>query len=145
MNKAIGFLILLSFLALGGVAFFYYFYYEGNEENVGTFAKVPDLLNLKTLVVQNNSEGMEELSEHIGDGFCDDIFNTAENEYDHGDCCQPAINIATCYRCECHKDPDKCPNANLIGDGYCQPGINVEKCNFDGGDCSKQNHYSLSP
>ena len=136
MNKAIGFLILLSFLALGGVAFFYYFYYEGNEETVGTFVKVPEVLNYKTLIAQNKSEATElELNEHVGDGWCDDFFNVAEYEYDHGDCCQPAINVATCTRCECHKNPNKCPNINLIGDGFCQTVMNNEKCSFDGGDC----------
>ena len=52
MNKAIAILILLSFLALGGVSIFYYFYYEGLEEVVVTYAKESQPINFKTWVVQ---------------------------------------------------------------------------------------------
>lgn len=136
MNKAVAFLILLCFMALGGVAIFYYFYYESKEEVIGTFAKVPAALNPKTLVGKNDSNvNTVVLPDDVGNGFCDDIMNVALYEYDGGDCCQPFINIATCYQCKCHKDPGRCPNTALRGDGNCQPGLDIPECDYDGGDC----------
>ena len=140
MNKAIVFLILLSFVALGAVAFYYYFYFEGKEEVIGTFAKVPQSINFKTLVGKNLSEETLVLPDFemlVGNGFCDDRANHALYEYDGGDCCQPFLNIATCYQCKCHKDPDRCPNNALQGDGHCQPGLDIPECDYDGGDCGK--------
>ena len=136
MNKAIAILILLSFLALGGVSIFYYFYYEGLEEVVVTYAKESQPINFKTWVGKNLTEEIFELPDHAGDGFCDDQYNAALYEYDMGDCCQPLLNIATCYQCKCHKDPDRCPNIAMVGDGHCQPGIGDRpECDYDGGDC----------
>ena len=141
MNKAIAILIILSFLALGGVSIFYYFYYEGLEEVVVTYAKESQPINFKTWVGKNLTEETFVLPAYIGDGFCDDMFNAPLYEYDAGDCCQPLLNIATCYQCKCHKDPDKCPNIAMVGDNHCQPGINTPECDYDGGDCG--NTYCL--
>ena len=43
----------------------------------------------------------------IGDGICDDHLNTANCDYDGGDCCLPYI-VDMCdsqiYSCICHED-----------------------------------------
>ena len=40
-----------------------------------------------------------------GDGFCDDHTNTADCEWDGGDCCDPDVLTAHCTACLC-LDPD---------------------------------------
>ena len=37
----------------------------------------------------------------VGDGFCDDIANIEECNYDGGDCCGPNINMDYCFECSC--------------------------------------------
>ena len=38
----------------------------------------------------------------VGNGYCDDGVNTAECNYDSGDCCGFSINTTYCSKCECH-------------------------------------------
>ena len=37
----------------------------------------------------------------VGDGFCNDEANNAENDYDGGDCCGPCVLTEHCTECEC--------------------------------------------
>ena len=37
----------------------------------------------------------------VGDGFCDDIANIEECNYDGGDCCGPNISMDFCFECNC--------------------------------------------
>ena len=72
----------------------------------------------------------------IGDGFCNDKTNTAECDYDGGDCC---VNINTdyCIECTCYHE-DNCVlgyTPSVVGDGFCNDETNIENCNYDGGDC----------
>jgi len=55
----------------------------------------------------------------VGDGYCDEGCNTAECNYDNGDC---------------HLCASGCANA-WLGNGYCNPECNTYACNYDGGDC----------
>lgn len=67
----------------------------------------------------------EEESQELGDGVCDQIFNTKECEWDGGDC-KEVNKYQNCYV----GDPD------LIGDGSCDgASYNTEECEWDGGDC----------
>ena len=38
----------------------------------------------------------------VGDGFCDDETNTAECNYDGGDCCGISVDTQYCSECTCH-------------------------------------------
>ena len=40
----------------------------------------------------------------IGDGYCDDINNNKECDYDGDDCCGLFINTEHCTFCQCHLD-----------------------------------------
>ena len=72
----------------------------------------------------------------IGDGYCNDEYNTAKENYDGGDCCLPNINTEHCTECVCHlKKTCKTGNHPLVGDGYCNDETNNADCNYDGGDC----------
>ena len=59
-------------------------------------------------------------TDQVGDGYCDEGCNTAECNYDNGDC---------------HLCASGCTNA-WLGDGYCNPECNTYACNYDDGDCS---------
>ena len=37
----------------------------------------------------------------IGDGYCDDMMNNAECNYDGGDCCGYSIQLGNCSECAC--------------------------------------------
>ena len=66
--------------------------------------------------------------EDIGNGVCNEDYNTVDCGYDGGDCTDPLY-----------------PNCNVpytyaVGDGYCDGGpddgnFNTEACGYDGGDC----------
>ena len=38
----------------------------------------------------------------VGNGFCDDGLNTAECNFDAGDCCDPSANTDYCTICQCN-------------------------------------------
>ena len=38
----------------------------------------------------------------VGNGFCDDGLNTAECNFDGGDCCSPRSNYDYCSICQCN-------------------------------------------
>ena len=71
----------------------------------------------------------------VSDGYCDDLTNTAECNYDGGDCCGSNVNTGFCVDCICSSH-DTCDGPlELISDGYCNDEMNNAGCNFDGGDC----------
>ena len=37
----------------------------------------------------------------VGNGYCDDGLNTAECNFDAGDCCDPSANTDYCSICQC--------------------------------------------
>jgi hypothetical protein len=39
----------------------------------------------------------------LGDGGCDDEFNTELCKFDDGDCCLPLIDKTLCIACFCHE------------------------------------------
>ena len=43
----------------------------------------------------------------IGDGYCDDVNNNKECDYDGNDCCGLFINTEHCTFCQCHLDHGK--------------------------------------
>ena len=45
----------------------------------------------------------------IGDGFCDDICNYPEMDFDGGDCCRDTIDNTYCLTCFCFQDCSKHP------------------------------------
>ena len=38
----------------------------------------------------------------VGDGYCDDLMNIAECNYDGGDCCGNNVTYGNCSACICH-------------------------------------------
>ena len=81
-----------------------------------------------------NFQGCE-IPDKVNNGYCNDDTNTAECNYDGGDCCGTYVNIKNCVDCICYPH-DTCDGPlDLISDGYCNDETNNEGCNFDGGDC----------
>ena len=71
----------------------------------------------------------------VNNGYCNDHVNTAECNYDGGDCCGSNVNIAYCDDCICYSHETCDGPLNFISDGYCNDETNNAGCNFDGGDC----------
>ena len=93
---------------------------------------------------------VSETAAHVGDGFCDAVFNTEECGYDGGDCCQdtcsvPSVCGTTIYACvdPSSSNASTCTGAaeytGFLGDGECvgfdYGAYNTAVCNWDGGDC----------
>jgi hypothetical protein len=81
------------------------------------------------------------------DGSCDEVLNTAEFDYDGGDCCHNTC-VPSLYECRVGtfacKDPkvllaeqNACPleTRSLANDGRCDAAGNTAACSYDGGDC----------
>ena len=72
----------------------------------------------------------------MGNSNCNDEANTADCNYDGGDCC---ININTdyCSECKCYHDQNCAAGftPSVVGDGYCNYETNTANCNYDDGDC----------
>ena len=90
----------------------------------------------------------------IDDGYCDDLTNTQNCNYDGGDCCGSNVNTQYCTECQCinggnggesttsiitTNDLGVCSNIGWVGDGYCDDSTNNPECNYDGGDCCGYN------
>lgn len=97
---------------------------------------------------------------HVGDGYCDELTNNADCEFDGGDCCACTCSDGPSHTCgqagdgyDC-KDPDvpsdcsttpspvavpgypECDGyAYSFQDGYCDSSLNNADCGYDGGDC----------
>ena len=52
---------------------------------------------------------------NIGDGYCDDSTNTAECNYDGGDCCNINSWYLYCKECICYPEAPQNPNDKKIG------------------------------
>lgn len=84
-------------------------------------------------------------------GYCDDLSNSKECNFDNGDCCLPLIKTDHCSQCICHQDnsvhPGTVQNAHgsceetLANNGYCDDQINHIKCGFDLTDCCRENIF----
>ena len=74
----------------------------------------------------------------VGNEFCNDETNTADCNYDGGDCCGYNMNSEYCSQCECYVQ-ETCSSGYhpLVADGFCNDEINHLECNYDGGDCCK--------
>ena len=73
----------------------------------------------------------------FGDGYCDDVINNQECNYDGGDCCGGNVNTDYCDECFCFPNSVNgtfC-NQDWVNDDYCDDDNNHQKCNYDGGDC----------
>ena len=100
-------------------------------------------------------------AEYIGDGYCDDMNNVEDCQYDGGDCCGPDIYTDYCVECICYEssisssgttptpfttsgsgatNEGGCESsAVFLGNGFCEDEYNNEGCQFDGGDCCGSN------
>ena len=72
----------------------------------------------------------------IGNSYCNDEANTAECNYDGGDCCGSCINSEYCTECICLGGVigNGIRNAK-VGDAFCNDETNNVECNYDDGDC----------
>ena len=72
----------------------------------------------------------------VGDGSCNDETNSANCNYDGGDCCEYNVNTDFCLDCKCYIN-ETCVTGThpLVGDGFCNDNTNNVNCNYDGGDC----------
>ena len=76
----------------------------------------------------------------MGNGACNDDANTAECNYDGGDCCLIPVNTELCSACTCHLQQTCLDGVHpLVGDGYCHDELNNLDCTYDGGDCCGSN------
>jgi len=80
----------------------------------------------------------------IGDGKCHAVTNTADCNWDGGDCCEETCTHPNCgvfweYDCENPAVNPYAPactvNFKQIGDGLCHAAANNADCGYDGGDC----------
>merc|ERR1711860_457820 len=61
------------------------------------------------------------------DGFCDDLCNHPEQNFDGGDCCLDYIDITYCTECYCYNDCSEHPNDNCLEEN---PNLsNTANCN----------------
>lgn len=80
---------------------------------------------------------------HIGDGVCDDVFNTPECNFDGQDCCHGSTEF--CEECKCkvvfnyteYQVENHCAFPQYFGDNICDDPNNTPDCHWDGGDCCK--------
>merc|ERR1712032_314273 len=97
-----------------------------------------------------NHKGSRCLDGHKKDGFCDDVNNVPECNYDDGDCCNNGHSgqFRYCKECECkdkthHKKgaqcQGKCGSTKHKGDKFCDDDNNSCGCGWDGGDCCGHN------
>lgn len=71
----------------------------------------------------------------IGNGFCDDVNNIGECNWDGGDCCSKPVIKGQCEDCSCkNSDQDFC-DSKLLFDGTCHRVNNNPECHYDGFDC----------
>ena len=78
-------------------------------------------------------------SGEIGDGICQDHYNSKFCYFDGGDCCLEESDTSKCNDCTCIPSNLTCIQDEL-GDGICQDYNNFEICDFDLGDCCTEQH-----
>ena len=72
----------------------------------------------------------------VGNGFCNDVTNNADCNYDGGDCCVLDANTNSCSECVCHfLETCAAGYHPLVGNGFCDDETNIVECDHDGGDC----------
>ena len=72
----------------------------------------------------------------VGNGFCNDVTNSADCNFDGGDCCVENANTNSCSECACHLLETCAAGYHpLVGNGFCDDDTNVVECDYDGGDC----------
>ena len=62
----------------------------------------------------------------LGNGFCEDVFNKAEYNFDLGDCCFTEIDDTFCNECYCHKTKSRHKNlfdSHLAGKPFHLPAL----------------------
>jgi hypothetical protein len=72
----------------------------------------------------------------IGDGFCNDFYNTTECGNDGGDCICKDGYIG--FNCTLYLPNCSVPlveSQYTIGDGFCDGLYNTTECGWEGGDC----------
>ena len=76
----------------------------------------------------------------VGNGYCNDITNNENCDYDGGDCCGSCLNTENCTECVCYGYiiGNGVHNA-LVQNGLCNDETNNAFCNYDGGDCCGDN------
>ena len=57
--------------------------------------------NITTTTLSLTTSSEECFQDWVGDGYCDDIYNIQECNYDDGDCCGSNINFDYCDECQC--------------------------------------------
>lgn len=84
----------------------------------------------------------------IGDGFCDDKYNTMDCNFDGGDCClensdgDAVSSEEFCIDCICYDAPkvlSNCLVSEYVNNSVCEDFANVRECAFDGGKAYKKN------
>ena len=60
---------------------------------------------------------------YVGNGFCDDGLNTAECNFDAGDCCNPSANKDYCTYCQCLSGHDETASSSQTSTGATISGI----------------------
>ena len=57
-------------------------------------------------------------TDHVADGYCDDIANTDICYWDGGDCCGPNRVIDYCTECQCHETTTTTTTGSPTTTGY---------------------------
>jgi hypothetical protein len=72
----------------------------------------------------------------VGDGFCRDLTNNYDCNFNGGDCCGPCTKSKYFQDCACIGEHfGEAKNNTFFENGFCQDDINHEQCNYDGFDC----------
>ena len=83
----------------------------------------------------------------VGDGFCQDLTNNEECDFDGGECCGSCVNTKYCNDCKCVGEQigEVADNNAFFSNDNCQDELNNAQCNYDGFDCcasyNRNNEY----
>ena len=104
--------------------------YEPNNVNDGE-----DCVHLYNM--RNEDDEYNWQHKVIGDGYCHDLNNNEEFEWDGGDCCGINVDTSYCTVCKCLKPSAELKQCNYkqLANGICNDESNTEECKWDGGDC----------
>ena len=76
-------------------------YYDGGD-CCGSCVLTHYCLDCKCLDPETNKHTVQNVL--VGDGYCHDVTNKAECNFDGNDCCGFCINTEFCIECECHSN-----------------------------------------